>query len=261
MDEPNSQKQNDRAYWAEQCQSVQDANTLFFAWFDAVRLRCYPPEDGLSLEIGPGNGFFSKEAGVDVLVDISYNLLVNLNRDSCMAVVADAVALPFKQGVFRRVYTNDVLHHLKEQDGLQKAACEIKAVLQQGGTWCVSERLPSLYNTAILGLNALARSIYKAILRILSREIALSGSDDEPPMTRDDFAALEQGLTIRVATRWRNVFVFWCYGGFQFLRLALPHNQESNVARFLISMIKGLEAVSPGFLKNDICLVLEKKGM
>jgi len=84
--------------------------------------------NSLSLDCGCGRGLYSKCLGLSISLDLNGKLLRKLGLKS-ERVVADATKLPFKQGVFDRVYAISVLEHLDDT----KALMEICAVTKNGG--------------------------------------------------------------------------------------------------------------------------------
>lgn len=96
--------------------------------------------DGPVLELGVGNGKLLRPllaAGVDVVgLDVSFNVLRRLPGGG---VLADAAALPFRDGAFSAVLDVHCSGHLLEA-GRARAAAEALRVLRPGGV-CVVERL------------------------------------------------------------------------------------------------------------------------
>ncbi len=84
--------------------------------------------NSLSLDCGCGRGLYSKCLGLSISLDINRKLLRKLCLKS-ERVVGDATRLPFRQGVFDRVYAISVLEHLDDT----KALTEICAVTKNGG--------------------------------------------------------------------------------------------------------------------------------
>ncbi|MCL4503900.1 MAG: class I SAM-dependent methyltransferase [Deltaproteobacteria bacterium] len=251
----------DRRQWEQRLEGVGDPNEVFFAWYDTTRLRWYGPRrQGLSLEIGPGSGHFTAEARIAVAVDVSHaNLLTLREKTGCCCVVADAARLPFRDGSFAVVYTNDVVHHLKAQGVLEPAAHEVYRVLKNAGAWCVSDRLPSFYNSLTLALSAGGRKIFLALASLLRHVPVLSGSDDEPPLTPDDYAVLERDMEVISKKPWRGWLVFWVYGGCQFLRLVLPRQSAFRLASRAVALLETMEQATPKSLKCDVCLTMIKR--
>ena len=222
-------------------------------------IACSGHRPGPSLEIGPGSGHFTTEARVAVTVDLSHSTLFTLQeRTGCRCVVADAAHLPFRDGSFAVIYTNDVVHHLKAQGILEPASREVRRVLKNGGAWCISDRLPLLYNTLILAVSAWGRWLLIGLLSLLGHTIRLSGSNDEPPMTWGDYAVLERSMEVVSTRRWRNWLVFWVYGGYQFLRLTLPRQTAFRLAVRAVALLADLERVMPKSLRCDVCMTLKK---
>ena len=136
-----------------------DATEKFFRWYDHVRLNHFGIRDNLvSLEIGPGKGYFAKIAGVRVVVDVSDSTFEEIERGGSRGVVGSASCLPFGEDYFDAVYALDVLHHLKAEGILRVSCTEVKRVLKNGGAFCVSDRLPTLFNSVALSVSKCVRS-------------------------------------------------------------------------------------------------------
>lgn len=128
-----------------------------------VRRRIQPPvkvvdwigiQDGMCiLEIGPGPGTFTIEAGKRVgekgkvfAIDIQPTVISKLNsrlqRDRIVNVttkVASAYELPFSNNTFDRVFMITVLAEIPDK---KKALLEIKSVLKDNGLLAIGEFLP-----------------------------------------------------------------------------------------------------------------------
>jgi ubiquinone/menaquinone biosynthesis C-methylase UbiE len=103
------------------------------------------------LEIGPGIGYYSREAvarvgesGRLVCLDVQREMLratrSRLGRSGqAQMVQASALALPFATGSFDRVFLITVLGEIPERS---RALEEIRRVLRAGGRLSVSEQLP-----------------------------------------------------------------------------------------------------------------------
>jgi len=249
----------DRRQWQHRSNEASDPNEVFFAWYGAIRHRLFGPRPGPSLEIGPGSGHFTADSRVEVAIDLSHEALYGLQeKTGCICVVADAAQLPFREGSFAVVYSNDVVHHLKAQGILEPAAQEVRRVLRSGGAWCISDRLPSLYNSLTLAISANGRKLLIPLLSLLGRTSQLAGSDFEPPLTRADYALLARDMEVVSIRPWRNWLVFWVYGCYQFLRLTLPQRTTYRVATYAVSLLSALERVMPKSLRCDACLILKK---
>lgn len=127
-----------------------------------VRRRIQPPakvvdwigiQDGMRvLEIGPGTGIFTVEAGTRVgkgivcAVDIQMYVISALKCNLCKAeatnvvpCVASAYELPFPDRFFDRVFMVSVLAEIPDR---KKALREIKRVLTDEGLFAIGEFLP-----------------------------------------------------------------------------------------------------------------------
>jgi ubiquinone/menaquinone biosynthesis C-methylase UbiE len=216
------------------------------------------PQHSLSLEIGSGSGYFASLATIDVAVDISFSALNELRKEhDCFVVVADAARLPFKDGSFRRVYVNDVLHHLKAEGVLHESCREINRILERGGILCVSDRLPSFYNSALLVISYWGRKAFSLIPQ--SQKIRWSGNMDEPPMSEVDYDIINAGMERVSRKRWKNCCVFWTYGFQQLINVIMPENAARRLARFFVKMLNAIEGHLPDWFKTDGCLILKKK--
>ncbi len=104
------------------------------------------------LEIGPGIGYYSRDAvarvgesGRLVCLDVQREMLLETRRRlqvherSAHFVQASAVALPFHSGTFERVFLITVLGEIP---GRSRALQEIRRILRSGGRLSVSEQLP-----------------------------------------------------------------------------------------------------------------------
>jgi len=251
----------DRQQWQNKASLSDDPNVLFFSWYDELRKKHFgmDAKNGLTLEIGPGEGGFTRACNPDVVIDVSKHTLLSLRREGGpICVVADAAHLPFHEGSFFTVYTNDVAHHLKAQGLLPQAAQEVRRILSLGGFWCVSDRRPSLLNTVTLALSALGRSLHIGLCGIFNKCVNYSGGEDEPAMTLADFEVICQGLNVESRIGWRNAAIFWVYGLFQFVRLALPQRMAHALALHLLRLLDVLERHMPQLCTTDVCLKLRK---
>lgn len=250
----------DRAFWNNNYGVLQDPNEVFFAWYDDIRRTSFNVNEKLnSLEIGPGAGYFTRIANVNIAVDVSISALMRIKTgSSCQTVVADAFALPFCSNSFDIVYTNDVMHHLKAQGVISCATDNIKRIIKNGGLWCVSDRRPSLYNSLFLKLNSIGRYVCMFLLRVLGKKIVFSGSNQEPPMEKVDYESINNGMIKIRHKYWKNWFVFFVYGFFQFARLILPRRMQFMLARILVRLCAFMEALLPDIFKSDVCIVLKK---
>lgn len=128
-----------------------------------IRRRIQPPakvidwigiQDGMCiLEIGPGPGTFTIEAGKRVgekgevfAIDIQPTVISKLNsrlqRDNIANIttkVASAYELPFSNNTFDRVFMITVLAEISDK---KKALFEIKRVLKDNGLLAIGEFLP-----------------------------------------------------------------------------------------------------------------------
>jgi len=89
------------------------------------------------LDVGCGNGrFFSFLFHTDYTgVDFSENMIEEARKKFPQArfVVANALHLPFEDGVFDRIYSVALIHHIPSKDYRIKALKEMKRVLKPGG--------------------------------------------------------------------------------------------------------------------------------
>jgi SAM-dependent methyltransferase len=251
----------ERKYWEDNFLSIPQANEVFFRWYDSIRLNLFDVRKELfSLEIGPGRGHFTKKASVNVIVDFSLNALLKIKKDyDGLMVVANAAQLPFKEGCFYGVYANDIMHHLKAEDVLNESCSEIKRVLKPGGFFCVSDRRPSLYNSFLLLVNALARSLLKTVMKVLNKKVLFSGSDNEPSMTKKDYSMIYKTMDIVAEKRWKSWIVFWLYGAQQFVNLLIPASAQFKLAKILKRICVRAEEKFSDRYKTDICLILRKR--
>lgn len=257
----SSDKIDTKSYWDDHFDTPSDPNELFFAWYDSVRRESFSVDDkGLSLELGPGNGHFSQLAGVSVAVDFSISALKKVREvHTCHLVVADASHLPFKGGCFKRIYTNDLMHHLKAQGKLDASAVEIKRILFPNGFWCISDRRPSFYNSFCLTINAAGRKFLLWMLKCLRRKIQLSGGGVEPPMERKDYAMVKSGMEIVRSSQWRNWGIFWVFCLLQMTRLFLPQRIHFWASNTFLLLCRFLERLLPDKMTCDVCLVMRKE--
>jgi hypothetical protein len=253
-------KEEEKIYWENHYSQNEDASNEFFCWFDETRFYLYgAPVFDKSLEIGPGNGNFSKLAGINVVVDFSSSALhLLLRKHPCKTVLGDNSRLPFKGGSFKAVYTNDVLHHLKAQGILEISCNEIKRVLSDDGYWFVSDRLPTFQNSVLLFINRHGKKLFVFFSSILGRDLQLSGSDHELPMTDDDYRIVKSGMIIQAEKKWRSSMVFLCFVFFLGVSLFLPDAILRKTARFLVHLLRYFENNLPSWTKNDVCLAMKK---
>lgn len=93
------------------------------------------------LEVGSGSGRFTEQAartGATVVsLDYSYavdaNYASNGHKDNVLIVQADVFAMPFKKGIFDRVFCFGVLQHTPEPE---RAFLALPSMLREGGYLC-----------------------------------------------------------------------------------------------------------------------------
>jgi len=253
--------EKEKIFWNKNVKPSQDGNEIFFEWYDEKRFQLFScPGEGLSLEIGPGTGHFSRLVDVEVTVDFSLAALLKLKKKhNCLMVVADAGRLPFKDGVLKEIYANDVMHHLKAESSLEKSCLEIKRVLSDGGYLYVSDRAPVLYNSFILSINKIGRFFFKILIKILRKQSIFSGSENEPPMTKADYQIIARGLVLDSQKTWRSWPSFWIYFLYQVLKVILPDDYSIKAAHKLVGLCDGLERISKNKFKADFCLTYKKE--
>ncbi len=117
--------------------TIFDANAeRYDKWYDRNRdlyereLSVIPKPVSPSLEVGVGTGRFALPLGIDVGVDISQAMLKIAKNRGVECVRADALKLPFKDGVFKSVYFIFTLCFLDEPE---KALREAERVLSEDG--------------------------------------------------------------------------------------------------------------------------------
>lgn len=255
-----SREQKD--YWDKNYLKNSDPNESFFMLYDKLRIKFFrfAANKNPSIEIGAGLGTFARAANVSVAIEISETAAKNaLNKCSCQFVLADAVNMPFKANCFGVVYTNDVLHHLKADGLLENSAHEIKRILKPGGLWCLSDRKPCWYNSLILSINRWGRNLFIWGKSLFNHEVLLSGSDNEPPMTKENYATIKENMKICEQYSYRNITVFWIFGFFQFARLIMPKSIAWSISKILANICNLFESLMPASLKTDYCLVLKKE--
>ena len=98
----------------------------------------------LILDIGTADGLMLEHlsaslGAIFVGVDISFELLTANSSRSFQPTRADALALPFREGVFDVVIATAVIEHV--QDG-KKLLCECQRVLRKGGLLILTTPVP-----------------------------------------------------------------------------------------------------------------------
>jgi ubiquinone/menaquinone biosynthesis C-methylase UbiE len=151
------------------------------------------------------------------------------------------------------------MHHLKAVGRLNEACKEVKRVLMPGGLFCVSDRLPTLYNCILIKLNYLARKLFRLILRIAQKEVLLSGSDNEPYMNREDYSIIYNDMEVIAERRWKSFFVFWLYGAQQFIDLLITEERQIRLAKIIKRFCQISEKSLGDNFKTDICVTLKKR--
>lgn len=249
----------ERKFWDSNFQAKVGANEIFFRWYDSLRISLFNvPKEHPSLEIGCGSGYFASGVGIDVAVDTSFFALDELRKEyGCHVVVADASNLPFKDGTFKRVYVNDVLHHLKAEGVLGESCDEINRILDRKGMFLISDRIPSLYNTIILFISCFGRRIFSLLPQ--RKKIRFSGSMVEPPMSEHDYEVICKDMEVVVRKRWKNCFVFWFYVLQQVINVTMPEAVGRGFAGFFVKRLIAIERYVSRMIKTDQCLVLRKQ--
>jgi ubiquinone/menaquinone biosynthesis C-methylase UbiE/MoaA/NifB/PqqE/SkfB family radical SAM enzyme len=258
--EPAAPPSGEKAYWdSHYAETGSATDSAYYTWLADVRHGHFGLQTGLSIELGAGTGEFAARAGVSVVTDVSEAAVRQAIAGSGrLGVVADATRLPFADGTFQAVFANDVLHHIKVDRDLPTAIAEVRRVLAADGRFCVSDRLPTAYNSFILALNERGRAVVAAIARRLGRRIRFCGSDAEPEMTAADWMAIRTGFVVEREKRWRSVLHFWLFSFSQVARLLLPDRIAGLVGRAAVKGLQAGEVLAPAGLKNDTCLVLRK---
>lgn len=261
MDLPVNNLQKE--YWNNNFRKTSLENAAFFKWYDEKRIETFGflPRKGLFLEIGPGSGEFSRLADISMVVDISWESVKRATKQNrCRGVVANASQLPFKEGTFDAVFANDVMHHLKAENILEPACQEIRRVLKVGGKLLVSDRRPSYSMSLMLALNRAGRFVYGAVAKFSSRNPMMSGSEDEPPMTKLDFQIIlgKPHMRMLAQNRWKSWVVFWAFASQQFINLLLPPSISLKLAFLLLQLCKMSENIPVNSLKTDTCITMEK---
>lgn len=200
-------------------------------------------------------------AKISVVMDIAESAVRQAREQaSAEGVVGSAMTLPFEDGAFHAVYLNDVVHHLKSDFPLPAIFKEIHRIIAPGGLLCVSDRRPTAYNSALLLFNAAGRFVVTRISRGLGRDVRLSGSDDEPPMTARDWGDIEHNFQVVTRRPWKNVTVFWLYALQNVLNVILPTPVAFKSAAMLSGWASLAERILPDPLKTEFCMVLRKAG-
>lgn len=250
----------EKEYWKKSSCLTRKENDLFFDWYEQTRVDFFQPmEDLLSLEIGAGTGGFARRAKINVVAELSYEALANIRKDyACLAVVADAANLPFKDGCFSEVYAIDVFHHLKADNLLAPAATEVKRVLRSGGIFNLADRLPSKLNWWLLKAVGLGRSIFVKLSHLIGRNVLLSGSDNEPHLTEADYKVILAGMSVADEKKWMSWVVYVLFGGLQFTGIVLPEQMQLRLGNTLLSICEKMEMIVSDNQKISLCLKLKK---
>ena len=98
------------------------------------------PRGSTILDVGCGTGEFAKRLncrGYKVIgIDISLEIVKNVNNGNVVLVVTDAEHLPFKSKIFDAVFCVDILHHFLEQS---KVISQLLRVLKSEGFFFISD--------------------------------------------------------------------------------------------------------------------------
>jgi len=134
-------------YWLHKQFSKKEERGEYSAgfWQDAVRehvLEICAQDKGRILEVGCGEGLFlnkiakAKEdleiVGLDIWLDILFKAKTRIKQDAVNLIQADAVGIPFKDGVFDRVVCINVFFNLPSEDMVKAALGEVKRVMKKG---------------------------------------------------------------------------------------------------------------------------------
>jgi ubiquinone/menaquinone biosynthesis C-methylase UbiE len=105
-------------------------------WYEKNRdiyereLKVIPRISGLTVEVGVGTGRFAKPLKLDVGLDISLQMLRIAKRRGVEVVRGDAIALPFKNGIFDAVYLIFTFCFLRDPE---RSLSEVYRILKNNG--------------------------------------------------------------------------------------------------------------------------------
>lgn len=246
-----STKKLENYNWEKHFQTKSNSNNLFYKWFDEMRLLHFGKSSSKkSLEIGPGLGNFARIAQIKVVVDCCKSALDKMEVDhEFMKIETDASNLPFEDNYFNAIYTNDVMHHLKAQGKLSAACNEIKRVLASDGYWFISDRLPIWQNSILLKISNFARKLFLTALKLIRKEVILSGSDKELPMNDSDYETIKEDMVLEKEKKWKTMIVFWLYGLYLFSSLIIPKSLLNKLENFFIRCCEWGKKFSQNLLK------------
>jgi SAM-dependent methyltransferase len=137
----------DRGAWDEQAANWirwtrTPGHDVFDAYWPAFVAEILPSANGQTLEVGCGEGRVARalaEAGHDVVALDAAPALVRAARDDDMHaryVVADATALPVRDGAFGTVVAYNSLQAMAAFDDMVRAVREAARALTRGGSFC-----------------------------------------------------------------------------------------------------------------------------
>ncbi len=107
-----------------------------------------PKPDDVILNVGAGNGLFLEsyyaQRGKIIALDISRTMLQDLKRKypEVQCIVADALALPFKDHSVKIAFSNAVIEHVGANSHQQQFADEIRRVSQKYFVTCPYKYFP-----------------------------------------------------------------------------------------------------------------------
>jgi len=131
-------------YWAKRAQLYNNTNwvkneNFIDAFLDMISNKLYSN----ILEVGIGTGavakIMSEKKGPLIGIDISKEMIGQINHNKITPIVANAHDLPFEENSFDLIYMRNVIHYL---DNPKKVFSEIHRCLKSGGTYLFSQVVP-----------------------------------------------------------------------------------------------------------------------
>ena len=137
-------KNYSKNYWSKRAKKYNKTSWVKNESFIDTFLNMIPNKKfSKILEVGIGTGavadIMSEKKGHLTGIDISKEMIDQINNDKITPIVANAHDLPFEENTFELIYMRNVIHYLEKPE---KVFSEIYRCLKPNGTYLFSQVVP-----------------------------------------------------------------------------------------------------------------------